>query len=55
MKTTTEIHDMIQTTVAGDTDRILDILLEMNALIAQEQARLNRLFRERAYAEEYAE
>lgn len=32
--TTDEIHDMIQKTQAGDTDRILDVLLELNQHIA---------------------
>lgn len=38
-----EIHDMIQKTNAGDTDRILDILLEMLEHIKQHDARLKSL------------
>lgn len=40
---TNEIHRMIQTTNAGDTDRILDILMEMLELIKQHEASLKSL------------
>lgn len=40
---TNEIHDMIQTTNAGDMDRVLDILLEMLEHIKQHEASLRSL------------
>jgi len=41
MKGLDEIHDMVQTTMAGDTDRILDILLELVEQLKNHEENIN--------------